>query len=457
MIKSQITDTVETVSKGASSSVSSSKVTGVANTAQPQVINPPQTGRLSHIAEGFRALRVRNYRLYWFGQLVSLTGNWMTTTAQSWLVYSLTHSPFALGFVTTLQFLPIMLFSLFGGVIADRVPKRRLLVVTQSLSLVQSVVFGYLAASGLLQVWHIYILAAAQGVINAIDNPTRQAFATELVGKEDRANSIALNSMLFNGARVVGPAVAGLLIARVGAATALYLDAVSYLGVIGALLAMNPAKFFTQAMRVKEAPLKELGDGLRYAWQTPAVLSILIVVAFIGTFGYNFSVVLPLLGGFVLHTDAEGFGALSAALGIGSLIGAVSIAYTKTLTMRRLLIGSTMFGILLGAVSLSSVMSLSQLILVGLGFFGILFSTSANTLLQQTVPDRLRGRVMSLFILLFAGSTPIGAFLIGTISNAFNVSTALVICSVLCVIGVGASAWYQHSVRGRQLESQPAV
>ena len=395
------------------------------------------------LTEGFRALQVRNYRLFWFGQLISLTGSWMQTTAQAWLVLQLTQSPFALGMVTTLQFLPIMLLSLVGGVITDRLPKRRLILITQITALIQAAIFGALVASGAIQLWHVYLLAALQGTVNAIDNPARQAFVPELAGRKYLINAVALNSMLFNGARIVGPALAGLVIAKIGIAPTLFLNALSFVAVIAGLLMMRPSEF-SAIPQHSPAPIgQRLVEGLRYVWQTPRVLLIMLVVAAIGTFGYNFSVVLPLLAGFVLHTDAAGFGLISAFLGIGSLLAAVTTAYTKQITLRRLLLGAGAFSVLLGTVALSTNFVLSLALLVALGFAGITFATTANSLLQLTVPDELRGRVMSLYILLFAGSTPIGGFLIGTLSNVIGVSWTLFVCALLCALGVGGAMIYR--------------
>lgn len=414
----------------------------------------PTVTYLQALKEGFRALRVRNYRLYWFGQLISISGTWMQTTAQAWVVYSLTDSPMALGTVTALQFLPIMFLSLFGGVLADRVPKRKVVLATQTAALLQATLFGALVALGLIQVWHIYLLAALQGIINAIDNPVRQAFAAELVSREDRANAIALNSMLFNGARVIGPALAGILIAKVGAASALFLNAASFLSILGAISIMNPNAFFSKpAVQSSDSPMKQLAEGLRYTWHTPIVLSVMITVGFIGTFGYNFSVVLPLLGGFVLHTDAMGFGALSSALGIGSSLGALTAAFFQKVSLKRLLMAAAGFSILLATVAMSTQLLLSEILLVVLGFFGVIFSTNAATLIQTTVEDHLRGRVTSLYFLLFAGSTPIGSFLIGTISSRLNVRDALLICATLCLFGVAVSSGYAYLVHKRSAPS----
>lgn len=398
---------------------------------------------------GFRALEVRNYRLFWIGQLISQTGSWMQRTAQDWLVLQLTRSPFALGLVTALQFLPVLLLSLIGGVITDRWPKHRLVIITQVAALIQAVVFAALVATGTIQLWHVYVLALLQGIITAIDNPVRQAFVVELVGREHLVNAVALNSMLFNGARIVGPALAGLMIAGAsslytGIAWVLGVNALTFVAVLVGLLMIDPKALWASPAQPSGKMSERLIEGLTYVWRTPPVMVIMLVVAAIGTFGYNFSVVLPLLSGFVLHTSAAGYGGLSAFLGFGSLVGALSTAYTRKVTMRRLIVGSTIFSILLGAVAVSSNFIISGVLLIALGFAGILFSTSANTLLQLSVPDALRGRVMSLYMLLFAGSTPIGGLLIGSLSNVIGVPETLLFCAVLCLLGVGFAFLYQR-------------
>lgn len=412
---------------------------------------PPAVARphlsLSTLTRGFSALAVRNYRLFWIGQLISFTGSWMQRTAQDWLVIQLTHSPFALGVVTVCQFLPITLLSLVGGVITDRWPKRQLLLVTQTAALLQAAVFTALVATGTIQIWHVYILAAVQGLINALDNPTRQAFVPELVGRAHLVNAIALNSMLFNGARVMGPAVAGLLIAQFGIAPALGLNAVSFLAVIAGLLMMD-TNTMAAVPKMPSGPVgRRLLEGLGYVWHTPPVLLVMLLMASIGTFGYNFSVVLPLVAGFLLKTDAAGFGGLSAFLGLGSLIAALTTAYARQVTRRRLVASAALFSLLLGAVALSAHFALTALLLMALGGAGVLFTTSANTLLQLTVPNELRGRVMSLYILLFAGTTPIGGFLIGTLSSTLGVVWALLICAGLCLAGVAGALLYDWRTR----------
>jgi MFS family permease len=400
-------------------------------------------GRLQALLAGFQALRIRNYRLYWLGQLVSLTGTWMQTTAQGWLVLQLTQSPLAIGLATMFQFLPALLLSLFGGAIADRLPKYRLILFTQIAAFVQAVIFTLLVATGQIQLWQVYLLALALGLINALDTPARQSFVVELVGREALPNAVALNSLLFNGARVLGPGAAGILIAQLGLAPAFGLNALSFVAVIGSLLLIRPQELrATPPAPGRGSMLEGIREGLSYTWRTPQVRLIMIVMAFVGTFGYNFNVVLPLLAGFVLHTDATGFGALSAALGIGSLLGALAVAYIGKVSQRRLLLGAAAFCMILGVTALTPLLSVTLVLLAALGFAGIMFTTSANTLLQLTVPDALRGRVLSLYWMLFAGSTPIGALLIGALSRSIGVPETLLICAGLALLGVGIGAAY---------------
>ena len=417
-----------------------------------QPVSPVDTQRPRSrfvFGEGFRALRNRNFRLFWSGQLISQIGTWMQTTAQAWLVLEITGSPFALGFVSTLQFLPFTLLSLFGGLIADRFPKRGLLLVTQILGLIQAALFATLVLTGAIQLWHIYVLAVFQGITNAIDNPVRQAIAVEVVGKEDLINAVGLNSVQFNVARIVGPALAGVLIARIGTAPALFFNAASFLAAIVGLALMNPGEFRDVPERPTGRPLQQLREGLAYALHTPIVLLALMVVAFIGTFGYNFNTVLPLLAKFVLNTDAEGFGLLTAAFGFGSLVGAFRTAVTSKVSVRRLLLASASFCVILALLAAAPYFAAAVLLLVALGYAGVTFGTTANSLVQLNVPDELRGRVMSLYVLLFIGSTPIGAFLTGTLSDRIGVRPTLLVCAVLCAIGVAVALMFWQRNRPR--------
>lgn len=394
---------------------------------------------------GFQALRVRNFRLFWTGQLISLTGTWMQTTAQAWLVLQMTDSsPFALGVVITLQYIPVMLFALFGGVLADRLPKRRTLVVTQSLLMVQASLFGVLVATGSIQLWQVYVLAVVQGLITAVDNPVRQSFLYEMVGRDVLVNAVGLNSMTFQGARIFGPALAGLVIQLIGIAPALILNALSFAPVIVALLMMDEKALFAAPGVQDGSILRRLTDGLQFARRTPLVLSILIFTGFIGMFGFNFTVITPLVADNVLQVGAAGFGLLSAAMGVGALLAALTVAFLQRVSPDRMLLSGAVFGIFLGTLGLSQNFIVSMFLFMVVGFTGILSATVASSLLQLNTPEQLRGRVLSINLLLTMGSTPIGGFFVGTVAQLAGVEAALAICAVLCLVGVGIAAYYRR-------------
>jgi MFS family permease len=312
--------------------------------------NPPHAAART-FAAAFRSLRSYNYRLFFFGQMVSVTGTWMQTIAQAWLVLDLTDSPLALGTVTMLQFLPVSLLVLFGGVLADKMPKRRVLVVTQTAAMVQAFALAFLTWSDLIALWQIYALAATLGLTNALDNPARQAFVVEMVDSDDVVNAIALNSSLFNTARLVGPALGGVLIAVAGVGTAFFINGVSFVAVIIGLLLMKSHLLRPASRGGEGRVLGQLMEGLRYALQTPAVLFIMILMAAIGTFGYNFTVVLPLLARNVLHVGSIGFGAMTSATGVGSLVAALALATIGKTSRRTLVVGAAAYAILLAAVA----------------------------------------------------------------------------------------------------------
>ncbi len=391
----------------------------------------------------FSSLSVYNYRLYWLGQLVSISGTWMQTTAQAWLVLKLTNSPAALGVVTMLQFLPVTLLALFGGVFADRVSKRRMVFCTQSVAAAQSLVLAFLVLSGNVRLWEVGALALLLGVVNAFDNPTRQAFVVELVGKEQLQNAVALNSSLFNSARIIGPAVGGVVISTLGIGQAFLLNGLSFLPLLVGLLRMRAEEFHEQPQPARGSVFGQLGEGVRYALSTPSVLFILMAVGVLGAFGYNFSTILPLLARFVLHSGALGLGLLTSATGIGSLVAALAVAYRSQRASRAVLLtGAVIFSILLFLTGASRWMPLTLLLLGLLGAAGIVFTSSANTNLQVSVPNRLRGRVMSLYFLLFAGTTPFGSFLIGTLSDRIGVQTTVMLMGGICFLGVVAAGAY---------------
>ncbi len=387
----------------------------------------------------FRALRHRNYRLFFFGQMISQIGTWMQTTAQAWLVLELTHSALLLGLVGVLQYLPIMLLSLFGGVLADRMPKRTLLLVTQSVALVQAALLWILVVTGTVQVWHIMLLAALLGITNALDTPTRQAFVSEMVGREDLPNGIALNSSLVNIARVLGPGLGGVLIAWLGVAPLFLLNAISFLAVIIGLVMIDSRTLHAlpgrQTDEKKPGTFQSVREGLSYVWHMPTVLLVIGVIGVIVLFGVNFNVMLPLFATDVFHAGPVGYGLISAAYGLGALFSALWVAWgNQTPSIRVLLIAACAFGALEIAFALSHLYILSFPLLAGIGFAQIVMSTTANTTIQTVTPNYLRGRVISVYLLVYAGSLPLGNLLAGSLTTLFGASIAFLIGGTLCFV-----------------------
>ncbi len=395
------------------------------------------------LLRAFVALRHRNFRLFWFGQLISLIGTWMQSIGQAWLVLELTHSALYLGLVGALQFLPVLFFALFGGVLADRWPKRRVLLFTQSSAMIQAAILWILVASGTVQIWHVLVLAAMLGVTNSLDMPTRQAFVVEMVGREDLPNAIALNSSLFNMARIVGPGIGGVIIAVLGVAPLFLLNALSFIAVITGLALIDVSKLHRhekQATTIQQASrqgtIKSLREGLAYVLRTPAVLLIIAVVGVISLFGINFNVVLPLFATEVLNVGATGFGFISSAFGIGSLLSALWLAWNNQKpSIRQLLVGATVFSIAEAAFAISHNYLLSLALIAAVGFSQIAFSAIANTTLQTVSPDYLRGRVMSVYMIVFAGTTPIGNLFIGALADWFGAPISLLAGAGLSLIG----------------------
>ncbi|MCA1724116.1 MAG: MFS transporter [Thermomicrobia bacterium] len=408
------------------------------------------------LKQAFRALRNPNYRLFWFGQVISMVGTWMQRIGQAWLVLRLTNSPLALGIVTACQTLPVLLLALFGGVIADRMPKRRVLVITQGIMLVQASVLAVLTAGGWIRLIDLYILAAVLGTASALDNPTRQAFVKEMVGPEDVPNAVALNSIVMNTARLVGPALGGLTIAAIGVAGCFTLNAVSFLGAIGALLLMRPDRFYEVLSPARGKMFAQIGEGLRYVVRTPDIALVMLLMGVIGTFGYNFTVLLPLIAQYVLHAGPIGFGALTSAMAVGSLIAAFGIAYSGRVTQRTLLTGAAGFSVLLLCLALTSIWAVTIAVLVALGLFSIVFTTTANSRLQILTPPQLRGRVMSLYTMLFLGSTPIGSLVLGTLAQRQGVQVAVGEVAILCGLGtVGGLLYIRHHRASSPVLSSP--
>jgi MFS family permease len=372
-----------------------------------------------------RALEHRDFRRFWLGQVVSLVGRWMQSVAQSWLVLELTGSPLKLGIVNSLQFAPLLFLALPAGVVADRFPKRSLLVVSQAGLMLPALGLAALSWTGHVEYWHVAVLATVMGIANALDMPTRQSMMVELVGRDHLMNAIALNSGVFNAARIVGPALGGVLIAHYGVALAFLVNGVTYLPVIAALLAMRPA---AAPRRPRSGRLgAEIADGLRYARRTPLIALVLSLVCAISVFTINHNVTVPLLARDVLGEQVRGFGFLMAAVGVGAVAGAALLAQFGR---GRPPVGGLISAALVlsaGILGLSVVREfwLAAGVLFVVGLVQILLLSSCNTTLQVTVPDDLRGRVMSLYTLLFAGVSPFGAFFIGGIAEAFGVPVAL--------------------------------
>ncbi len=364
----------------------------------------------------FAALRHRNYRLFFIGQLISLTGTWMQNVAGRWLVYELTGSPFKLGLVTFAAGVPVLLFSLWGGVVADRVPKRRLLLATQSLMMLLAVVLTIDVLLGTVRWWHIGILEFLLGIANAFDAPARQAFVVEMVGRKELMNAIALNSAIFNSARIIGPTIAGVTLAALGPAWCFGLNAVSFLAVLVGLLLMNVPPYV--GAPAIESPIKQMKEGVTYIWRHPFVRTLIALVAVSNMFALAYMALLPAFAESVLHVGTVGYGFMMTAVGVGALAGALVIASLGDFQRKGLLltVGNMLFPIMVIGLALSKSYHLTMGFLVVSGFAFMTQNATANTLVQTTVPDNLRGRVMSVYTMVFQGFA-IGSLLVGAIAE----------------------------------------
>ena len=398
----------------------------------------------------FRSLRNRNYRMFTAGQVVSNTGTWMQRVAQDWLVLDLAHgSGTALGITTGLQFLPLLLFGLWGGVIADRYSKRRILMVTQLSMGVLALVLGLLALTGVAQVWHVYVLAFGLGLATVVDNPTRQSFAIEMVGRRDLPNAIALNSASFNGARLLGPALAGVLIAVLGTAPVFLLNAASFGAVLFGLYVMRSDELHPVAP-VKRAR-GQLREGLRYVRGRRDLIMVLVLVGFVATFGMNFQMTTALVAREVFHSGASSFGLASSMLALGALIGALLAARRASQPRLRLLLAAALlFGVLEIVTGLMPTYWLFLALLVPTGIALMTFTTAANATMQLSVAPEMRGRVMGLYMFVFLGTNPLGAPTIGWMAEQFGPRLSIVVgglVAVLTALIVGMLAAPRGSVR----------
>jgi len=394
----------------------------------------------------FAALRHRNYRLFWFSQLVSLTGTWMHSVAQGWLVLELTSQPFWLGAVGAATTLPVLVFSLFGGVAADRLPKRSLLIATQSVSAVVALALGLLALRGQVQVWQVLAAALLLGMANALDLPARQSFVVEMVGREDLLNAIALNSLTFNAARIIGPAVAGTIVAAAGTATCFLVNAASFAPVIAALALMRGLPAAPRAAGGSVAA--HLREGFAYAARERRFQGLIALVAAGSFFGFPCVTLLPSFARDVLHTDARGYGALMAVTGVGAIVSVLVLAARQRSGVGGavVVVAGLVFGAALALFAASRSFLTAVPLLTVAGAAMVAQAATANTLVQSTVPDALRGRIMSMFTLVLMGAMPLGNLLIGALAGLIGTMAAVAIFGTSLCAAIGLIALARREV-----------
>jgi len=409
------------------------------------------------IRSTFRSLRNRNYRLFAAGQVVSNTGTWMQRIAQDWLVLTLTHSGTALGVVTALQFLPILLFSVWGGVLADRFPKRTMLMITQSTMGVLAAILGVLTVTGAITTWQIYVFALLLGAVTAADTPARQSFVVEMVGPADLQNAVSLNSANFNLGRVLGPAVAGLLIGlftsqMTGSGWVFLINAASYAAVVTGLALIRKRELHadTRAKRGRGGQR----EAFRYVRTRPDLMAVLIAVAVFGTFGLNFPVLLPLYTTQVFHSGASAYGVISAIMAVGSLLGALLAARRRVARIRLVLGGAILFGLFELAAAVMPDIGSYAAVLALTGMCGLTTATTANAVMQTSVAPELRGRVTGVYVLVFMGGTPVGSPIVGWLAGAIGVRWTQSLCGLLTVLaGLGAAYWLARRT-DRQIQTR---
>jgi len=400
-----------------------------------------------------RALRHRNFQLFFSGQIISLTGTWMQSVAQAWLVYTITRSSFLLGAVGFASQIPVFLLSPLGGAAADRVNRHRLIIATQTASLVLAAVLAWLTLSHRVQVAHIFVLAALLGVVNAFDIPGRQSFLVDMVGKEDLMNAIALNSSIFNGARVIGPAVAAILVSKIGEGWCFALNAVSYLAVIAGLLMM---RVHCERRGSEKSPIEDIVEGFRWVTETKVIRALLLLIGLVSFVGMPYTVLMPVFADQVLHRGASGLGILMGATGVGALLGALTLASKNGVTGlgRWVMFSSAAFGVSIISFSLSRHFWLSVALLLPAGFSVMLQMACSNTLIQTMVPDNLRGRVMSLYSMMFMGMAPIGAFCGGALAHRMGAPMTVAIGGVACMVG---AVWFGLQLPALRIEARRLI
>lgn len=391
--------------------------------------------RKSNLNNPFIALQHKNFRYYLMGMTVSVIGTWMQNIAQPWLAYNLTNSPFLLSLVSALQFTPMLLFSLFAGVLVDRFPKKKILIFTQSASLVITLILALLVWTGQVRYWHLLIMSTALGIINTLDMPTRQSFVVELAGRDDLMNAIALNSSMFNLSRILGPAIAGVIMAYLGISACFFVNSFSFAAVLISLFFIKPE---SKAIKHKENAkiLPEIIEGLRYIRKNDILLDTLLVIAIVGTFAPNFGVLIPVFARQILHQKETGYGLLMSCLGVGSLLGSMFIASLSRSGPKGFIRHVVPFivGVFLILTGFTNIYILTALFLAVTGFFFVAFSSNANSTMQLNTNDEYRGRVMSVYSLIFAGSTPFGNLYAGAIADRLNARVGFAACGSIIII-----------------------
>lgn len=389
----------------------------------------------------FRSLKYRNYRLFFFGQGLSLIGTWMQQIAVAWLVYRLSGSSVALGVVAFAGQIPVFLLAPVGGIVADRYGRHRTLLVTQVLSMIEAAILAWLVVSGQVQIWHLYILNVILGSINAFDMPTRHAFVTEMIDRqEDLGNVIALNSSMFNGARLIGPTIAGVIISLYGESLCFILNAVSYLAVIVSLLMMRFTRVRVPADKVH--PVRQLAAGFKYVWQFRPITYLVGFMAMVSLTGMSYLVLLPVFAGRFPGGNSETYGIMMGACGVGALSGALYMASRKTVLGlgKKLAAAGILFGLALIGFALSSFLWLSLALLVAAGFGMMVLMASCNTLLQTMVDDEKRGMVMSIYMMSFIGVAPLGNLVAGFLAHHIGANVTVLIGGVICILNAGLFA-----------------
>jgi MFS family permease len=399
-----------------------------------------------------RAFRHRNYQLFFAGQLVSLIGTWMQSVAESWLVFRLTGSAALLGVTSFATLSPVFLFATLGGILADRTDRRRILVATQSLSMLLPLTLAALTLSGHVRVWHVFILATCLGIVNAFDIPARQSFVVEMVGREDLSNAIALNSSMVNGARVVGPAVAGLLVAAVGEGWCFLINGISYLAVIAGLLMMKVER--RPRLLSRRSAWHDIVDGFRFATKTRPIRALLILLGLLSFAGMPYSVLMPVFAETILGAGPRGLGLLMGASGLGALGGALSLLSRRGVRGlgRWVAVSAASFGIALVAFSFSRTFWLSALLLIPVGGALMVEMAASNTLLQAMVPDQLRGRVMALYSMMFMGMAPFGALAAGWVAERRGAPITVALGGLVCIAGATVFSFKLPALRNEARE-----